>query len=90
MTITPTDEPLNGISAASWQLGWLLRELGVGVVPTYDSAGDLTLRLTSYDSDVPLRAIAEELVHGISTGWQTADECPVIDEGSSIATHRES
>jgi hypothetical protein len=78
-----TDEPLNGISQSAWQLGWLLRECGIGVVPTYDSSGDLTLRLTPYHSDADLRTIASELIHAVSAGWQSADECPVVDDPAS-------
>ncbi|MCA6104928.1 hypothetical protein [Bradyrhizobium australafricanum] len=41
--------------------------------------GGVTLRLTTYRSDAQLSVVADELMEGITDGWQSADECPVID-----------
>lgn len=73
-------EPLHGVSHSAWQLGWLLRELGIGIVSSRcASSGETTFKLTPYNSHVPLHAITEELAYQLSAGWQSADEYPVID-----------
>ncbi|MHC2462741.1 hypothetical protein [Bradyrhizobium embrapense] len=81
-----TEEPkalLEGIGSYAWEIGWRLRELGVGVVI---SNQDGTVRLTPYRPEAGevvagLPALATEaLTEGLTDGWQCADECPIIDE----------
>jgi hypothetical protein len=81
---TKTETPkvlLEGIGSYAREIGWRLRELGVGVV-----VSDGTFRLTSYSHEAGevvagLPALATEaLTEGLTDGWQTADECPVIEE----------
>ncbi len=71
----PTADLLRSIRDHAWQLGWALREVGVGV----QSNEDGSIRLTAYRSDAPLPAASTELLEGLQDGWQAADECSVID-----------
>jgi hypothetical protein len=72
---------LEGINRYAEEIGWRLRELGVGVVVT----GDGAIRLTTYSPEAGevvagLPALAmEELIEGVTGGWQMADECDAID-----------
>lgn len=73
---------LEGINRYAEEIGWRLRELGVGAVVTEDGA----IRLTAYRPEngevvAGLPALAmEELIEGLTGGWQMADECSIIDE----------
>lgn len=69
MTMT-TDEQRDGISSNAWQLGWLLREMGVGVVASPEG-----IKLVPYDgTEAHTREVAAALVSSLSSGWSAADQ----------------
>lgn len=56
------------------QLGWTLRELGIGVVTERSPDGGVMLRLSAYRTGAQLSVVADELLEGLGDGWQSADE----------------
>ena len=65
---------LRTTSGQAEQLGWALRELGIGVVTERSPDGGAMLRLTAYRGGAQLSVVADELLEGLADGWQSADE----------------
>ena len=75
----PTEVLLDGISCHAQQLGWLFRELGIGLQASEDGS----IRLTAYHSDAPLSDANKVLLDSLQDGWQSADECPGVPQRAS-------
>jgi hypothetical protein len=71
----PTEALLGNIRFHAEQLGWLFRELGIGLQAGVDGS----IRLAAYHSGAPLSDANKVLLDSLQDGWQSADQCDAID-----------